>query len=165
MVMADRPSIVHIIQTNPDFAQRLQDFSDRFSRSRPFEEMYSGDEAVQRYQQIVTRLTGSDYESIFQPAAERAVGRLRPDQRIALGEQLYRAVRPGVIGHPPRDSEDVAVLVREYEAEQPGGLVQFFSSQASRSARTRDWDSDPLAKWTLGGIAAEATDLSTGRSS
>ncbi len=68
--------------------QQLNDFVQRVEQGAPHEG-FSESEALEHHEQVAAQLSPDEYRQ----AAEEAVGRLSPQERLSLGQQLVSQVR------------------------------------------------------------------------
>jgi hypothetical protein len=141
--------------------QELQNFLGRFEQGQP-SEGYSGQEALQRYQQVAPNLPAGEY----QQAAEQMLSKLTPQQQIQLGQVLeQQAMQQGVqlpAAQTPREpsqaSGALAQMLTQLHQQQPGVLGQLLGGgQRGNGGSMGQMLDNPVAKIALAGIAAYAT--------
>jgi hypothetical protein len=139
--------LAELLARNP----RFRDFVDRYLDGSRYDPV-SGEEALQRYAQVVQSLS----EEEFLAAATEAFERMAPWDRARL--VTYLEPRIGEI-NGRHDLEDVtpqelarATFVLEHEV--PGGMGVLFLPDNPAQQSTAAQLNDPVVKSTLGGIAA-----------
>ncbi len=154
--------------------QQYQDFVQRYEQGHPAEG-YTGQEVMQRYQQVAPQLP----PDVYQQSAEQAFARLSPQERQQFAEFLQqRAQQQGVPlqsfnpgGMDPRMQQDpgaLAQITTRMEQQQPGMLGQLLSGvlggpqsggQPAGMGSAGGLEAmleHPVAKAALAGIAAMA---------
>jgi hypothetical protein len=137
--------------------QQLKDFIGRVEQGPPHEG-FTDQEALDRHEQIASRLSPDEYRQ----AAEQAVSRLSPDERAQLGQQLIEQAR----------GQGLQASTGEQDTSTPGGLAGLMAglqqqgglgSLLGGSGGAAGILANPLAKAALGGIAAMAAKQALGR--
>jgi hypothetical protein len=140
--------------------QDYDDFVHRYDQGEPWDGI-SDDEAVSRYEEIAGQLSQEDYRS----SAQEALGRLSPQQRRQLGNQLRQQTQAQ--GKAVRDLDEAD----DDHLEDSGFLAQIMSGLQSQSGGVGQLLggggggllSSPIAKGALSGIAAMAAKRFMGR--
>ncbi len=160
----------NLLGGNTQQKQDYQDFVNRYQQGPP-SEGYSGQEVMDRYQQVAPNVPSD----VYMQAAEQAFARLSPEQRMQFAQQLQQRANQQGLNYPnlnrPSNDENfqdpryLAQTVTNMHQQQPGLLGQLFgggsggsSSGGSQSgvAPEKQLLSNPVAKAALAGIAAMA---------
>jgi hypothetical protein len=144
--------------------QDYQDFVNRFQQGPP-EQGYSGQEALQRYQQVAPQLPAGDY----QQAAEQTFNQMTPEQRMQFGQYVQQqAAQQGyqfpATQVPPEQYQNpnqLAQAVTQMHQQQPGLLGQLLGG--GNGGGMGQMLENPIAKVALGGIAAFAAKQMLGK--
>jgi hypothetical protein len=137
--------------------QDYQDFINRYQQGSPMEG-YSGQEAMQRYQQVAPQMPAGDY----QQAAEQMLSQMSPEQRMQFGQYVQQqAMQQGyqfpATQMPPeqyQNSGQLAQAMTQMHQQQPGLLGQLLGGGGSNGGSLGQMLDNPLAKMALAGIAA-----------
>ncbi len=112
-----------------DSRGKAQDFISRYDQGAPYDGI-SGDEALQRYDQVAGQLSPDQY----QEAAMEAFQRMSPEERQEFGQLIARhneqAGVPVSQGMRFDDPGDLARLTAQTQHEQPNGLGGLLSGLA-----------------------------------
>jgi hypothetical protein len=152
--------------------QEMQNFVNRFEQGRPTEG-YSGQEALQRYQQVAPNLPAGDYLQ----AAEQMLSQMTPQQRAELEQYLQQqASQQGVQlpsaqntpQQPSHSTGGLAQLLTQLHQQQPGLLGQLLGGGSGNGRQGGNGGmgqmlENPVAKMALAGIAAYAAKRAIGR--
>lgn len=141
-------------------APYVKDFVERYKRGASRND-FTGDEALQRYTQVIGRLENSDFETYFKPALVDVLQTLSTGQLQSIARTINVVTdQPGAYQNGTvvdvLGVDALADLVTEAEREQPGRLVKAISLLEDTGNGISAWANKPLAKTTLGGIAAGA---------
>jgi hypothetical protein len=138
--------------------QDFQDFVNRYHDGPP-EVGYSGQEVLNRYQQVAPQMPAEDYER----AAQEAFQRMSPQQRAGFLQYLQQQTQGQNIPWPagtapttpvlPQDPSALAQIVTGLHQQQPGLLGQLLGGGGGGGGSLLD---NPAAKAALAGIAAIA---------
>jgi hypothetical protein len=143
--------------------QQYQDFVQRYDQGHP-SEGYSGQEVMQRYQQVAANLPPQQFED----SAEQAFARLTPEERRQFGQFLQQQARQqgasfpdlnqdGIDDRFQQDPRALAQMTTRMEQEQPGLLGQLLGGGGGSGGNgVGEMLNHPLAKAALAGIAAIA---------
>jgi thioesterase domain-containing protein len=139
------------ISEDPELERDVEVFRRRYEQGAD----YSGEEALQLFQQLVLRLPEDDARAVFERAAAEAFGRLSPEQRIRLARLIQRQYEPARDADPEQfaDRWELARLATAVQRERSGGLALLFVDSAEPGDLSRQLN-EPIAKATFGGIAA-----------
>ncbi len=139
--------------------QEIQDFVNRFQQGKPTEG-YSGQEALQRYQQVATNLPAGDYLQ----AAEQMLSKMTPEQRTQLSQYIEQQASqqgqklpaPQASSGQQQNGGGLAQVLTQLHQQQPGLLGQILggSSGSGNSGGMGQMLDNPIAKMALAGIAA-----------
>jgi len=101
--------------------QEYQDFVNRYDQGAPYEGI-TGQEALNRYQQIAPQLP----PDVYQQSAQEAFSRMAPQDRIQLGQYLQQGAQQQGINFPDmnRDGIDDRMQDPNYLAQMAGQLHQ-----------------------------------------
>ena len=150
-----------LLETILGSASQLQDFQGFVNRYQegPPHEGYSGQEVLNRYQQVAPQIPAEDYER----AAQEAFHRMSPQQRAEFPQNLQQQTQDQNIALPggseaaapdrAQDPKALAQIVTGLHQQQPGLLGQLLGGGGSGSGGLLD---NPAAKAALAGIAAIA---------
>ena len=149
-----------LLETILGSASQLQDFQGFVNRYQegPPHEGYSGQEVLNRYQQVAPQIPADDYKR----AAQEALQRMSPQQRAEFLQNLQQQTQEQNIALPggsaadapgAQDPNALAQILTGLHQQQPGLLGQLFGGAGSGSGRLLD---NPAAKAALAGIAAIA---------
>lgn len=140
--------------------QDFQNFVSRYEQGQP-QDGYSGQEAMDRYQQVATQIPHQNYIQ----AAEAAFGRMSPQQRGEFGQLLQQQAQQGNFplpglgmggaGGQMQDPGMLAQLVGSLHQQDPNLLTQLLGG-GSGSSGGGSLMSNPAVRSALGGIAAMA---------
>ena len=144
--------------------QDYQNFVNRYDQGPP-SEGYSGDEVMQRYQQVAPNLSPQQ----FTQAAEGAFSRLSPQERAQLGQMLTQQAQQQGVNVPAfgsggsyEDPRQLAQMATQVHQQQPGLLGQLLGGIGGGGGGSGSGGgagqilSNPVAKAALAGIAALA---------
>ncbi len=144
--------------------REYQDFATRYDQGAPWTGI-SDQEAVNRYQQVATRLPPDQY----QQSAQEAFARMSPQERLAFGRELQQQSRQRGVDIPDfnRDGIDdrlqdpgyLAQVTGGMQQRQPGMLEQMLGGGGRGGGGGGGMGqmlNNPLAKAALAGIAAMA---------
>jgi len=143
--------------------QQYQDFVQRYDQGHP-SEGYSGQEVMQRYQQVAANLPPQQFEE----SAAQAFARLTPEERRQFGLFLQQRAQQQGISVPDlnqdgiddrfqQDPRALAQMTSRMEQQQPGLLGQLLGGNGGGgSGGVGEMLNNPLAKAALAGIAAMA---------
>jgi len=158
-----------LLETILASAGQLQDFQGFVNRYQegPPHEGYSGQEVLNRYQQVAPQIPAEDYKR----AAQEALQRMSPQQRAEFLQNLQQQTQEQNIALPgggaadtpdrAQDPNALAQILTGLHQQQPGLLGQLFGGGGSGSGSLLD---NPAAKAALAGIAAIAVkNLMAGR--
>lgn len=136
--------------------QDYQNFVNRYEQGQP-QDGYSGQEALNRYQQVATQLPHQNYVQ----AAEGALSRMSPQQRSEFGHFLQQQAQQSNIpvpglgqGSQASDPGMMAQVLGSLHQQNPNLLSQLISGGGSSGGG--NLLSNPAVKSALGGIAAMA---------
>lgn len=133
--------------------QEFQDFVNRYEQGPPHEG-YSGEEALNRYQQVATQLPSDQYQQV----AEEAFQRMSPQQRQQFAEYVQQQTQsrglpvPSVQPQQYQDPSALAQMLTSMHQQQPSMLGQLFGGGGGGGGMLQS----PAAKAALAGIAALA---------
>lgn len=140
--------------------QDYQNFVNRYEQGQP-QDGYSGQEALDRYQQVATRLPQQNYMQ----AAEAAFSRMSPQQRSEFSQFLQHQAQQNNIPLPglgqggasgqTSDPSTLAHLLGTLHQQDPNLLSQLLGHSGSSSGGG-SLLSNPAVRSALGGIAAMA---------
>ena len=101
--------------------QEYQDFVNRYDQGAPYEGI-TGQEALNRYQQIAPQLP----PDVYQQSAQEAFSRMSPQERMQLGQYLQQGAQQQGINFPDmnRDGIDDRMQDPNYLAQMAGQLHQ-----------------------------------------
>jgi hypothetical protein len=147
---------------SPQQRQDYQDFVQRYDQGPP-SQGYTGQEVLDRYQQIAPNLSPDAYQ---QSAAE-AFARLSPQERQEFANFLRQRMqeqhvsfpdlnRDGVDDRIQQDPNALAQLTSRLNQQQPGLLEQLLGGERGSTGQIGAILENPLAKAALAGIAAAA---------
>ncbi len=143
--------------------QDYQNFVNRYDQGSP-SEGYSGDEVMQRYQQVAPNLQPQQ----FMQAAEGAFSRMSPQERTQLGQMLMQQAQQQGVNVPSfggggsyEDPRQLAQMATQVHQQQPGLLGQLLGGIGGGGGGGGGGGagqilSNPVAKAALAGIAAMA---------
>lgn len=157
--------------------QDYQDFTNRYDQGAPYDG-YSGQEALNRYQQVTPHLSPEEYEL----SAEEAYSRMSPRERSDFARMLQQQARdrnvqlPGFqdtnrdgIDDRYQDPRMLAQMTSRMQQQHPGMLEQLLGGGAGGmgggiggtrggmgGGAAGNMLDNPLAKAALAGIAAMA---------
>ena len=139
--------------------QEYHDFVNRYDQGPPWAGI-SDQEAVNRYQQVATRLP----PDMYQQSAEEAFARMSPQERQEFARHLQqRSQQQGApfpdfnrdgIDDRYQDPRMLAQVTSRMEQQQPGILGQLLGGGGGGGAGSML--DNPLAKAALAGVAAMA---------
>jgi hypothetical protein len=139
--------------------QEYQDFVSRYDQGPPWTGI-SDQEAVNRYQQVATRLP----PDMYQQSAEEAFARMSPQERMEFARYLqqrsrqqypdFRDFNQDGIDDRYQDPRMLAQVTSRMEQQQPGILGQLLGGGGGAGAGSML--DNPLAKAALAGVAAIA---------
>jgi len=158
--------------------QEYQDFVNRYEQGHPAEG-YSGQEVMNRYQQVA----GSASPQLYQESAEQAFARLTPQERTEFVQFLQQRAQQQNVSLPmmpqggfnspqAQDPGFLAQLATQLHLQQPGlfsgllgGLLGGGSQQPQYTQGQPQGSllDNPIAKAALAGIAAMAVKNMMGR--
>jgi hypothetical protein len=138
--------------------QEFQDFVNRYQHGPP-DQGYTGQEALQRYQQVATQLPPNAY----QQAAEQAFSQMSPEQRMQFGQwvqqqaaaQGYQLPAAQIPPEQYKNPGQLARAVTQLHQQQPGLLGQLLGGSGNGAGMGQMLE-NPMAKMALAGIAAYA---------
>lgn len=138
--------------------QEYQNFVNRYEQGQPHDG-YSGQEALDRYQQVAPQLSQQHYVQ----AAEAAFSRMSPQQRSEFGQFVQQQAQQhnislpsmgqGAAGSSMQDPGMLAQLTGALHQQNPNLLSQVLGGGGSGGGSML---SNPAVKSALGGIAAMA---------
>ncbi|HET7035523.1 MAG TPA: hypothetical protein VFI42_07575 [Thermomicrobiaceae bacterium] len=135
----------------PQQKQDYQDFIKRYEQGTPGEG-YSGQEVLNRYQQVAPELNQQQYLS----AAESAFERMSPQERADFAQYLQQQAQQNNVNVPRESAQHyaqnpgaLAQLTSQVHQEKPSLLGQLLGGNSSQL-------NNPIAKAALAGIAAMA---------
>lgn len=144
--------------------QDFQNFVSRYEQGQP-QDGYSGQEAMDRYQQVATQLPHQNYVQ----AAEAAFGRMSPQQRGEFGQLLQQQAQQsniplpglgasqGAAGGQMQDPGILASVVGSLHQQDPNLLSQLLGGGSGSSGGSGgNLLGNPAVRSALGGIAAMA---------
>jgi hypothetical protein len=143
--------------------EQYRDFVQRYDQGHP-SEGYSGQEVMQRYQQVAANLPPQQFEA----SAEQAFARLTPEERRQFGQFLQHQARQQGVSFPDlnqdgiddrfqQDPHALAQMTTRMEQQQPGLLGQLLGGGGGSGGNgVGEMLNNPLAKAALAGIAAIA---------
>ena len=101
--------------------QEYQDFVNRYDQGAPYEGI-TGQEALNRYQQIAPQLP----PDVYQQSAQEAFSRMSPQERMQLGQYLMQGAQQQGINFPDmnRDGIDDRMQDPNYLAQMAGQMHQ-----------------------------------------
>ena len=101
--------------------QEYQDFVNRYDQGSPYDGI-SGQEALNRYQQIAPQLP----PDVYQQSAQEAFSRMSPQERMQLGQYLMQGAQQQGINFPDmnRDGIDDRMQDPNYLAQMAGQMHQ-----------------------------------------
>lgn len=136
--------------------QDAQEFVQRYETGGP-SEGYSGEEVLNRYQQIAPQLPPEQYHQ----AAQEAFSRMPPEDRAQFGQYVQQQAAqqgyqlpPQMQGYGPQQYQDpntLAQMTTQLHQQQPGLLGQIFQGRGEQNVL-----GNPFAKAALAGVAAIA---------
>lgn len=141
---------------NPQRRDELQDFSRRYDQGHP-SEGYSGQEVMNRYQQIAPQLP----PDVYQQSAAQAFANLTPEERAAFGDFLRQRAnqqgitipdfnQDGIDDRIQNDPNTLARMTTQLHQEQPNLLTQLLGSGGGgANAGAAGLLENPLAKAAL----------------
>jgi hypothetical protein len=150
----------------PQQREQYQDFVQRYEQGHP-SEGYSGQEVMQRYQQV----SGSVPPQLFEESAEQAFARLSPQERREFAGFLRQRAqqqnmsfpdlnRDGIDDRVQQDPRALAQMTSRMEQQQPGILGQLLGglgvSSGPPGGQQGNLLENPVAKAALAGITAMA---------
>jgi hypothetical protein len=146
--------------------QDTQDFINRYQQGSPTEG-YTGQEALQRYQQIAPQLPPNQY----QQAAEQAFNQMSPEQRTQFMQYLqqqamqqgYQLPAQQMPQQQNQNAGQLAQMVTQMHQQQPGVLGQLLGGGGGGGGEMGQMLENPVAKMALAGIAAYAAKQVLGR--
>ena len=136
--------------------QELQGFVQRYDQGPPYAG-FSGQEAMDRYQQVATRLP----PDVYQQSAAEAFGRMSPQERAQLTQYMRQQAsqqgvnfpdlnQDGIDDRVQQDPNALAQLTTRMHQQQPGLLGQLLGGGGGSML------DNPMAKAALAGVAAIA---------
>jgi len=139
--------------------QEMQNFVQRYEQGPPYEG-FSGQEAMNRYQQVATQLP----PDVYQQSAAEAFARMSPQERAQLTQHLRQQARQQGVNFPDlnqdgiddrvqQDPNALAQLTTRMHQQQPGLLGQLLGGGGGGAGNLLD---NPMAKAALAGVAAIA---------
>ncbi len=157
--------------------QEYQDFVNRYDQGAPYDGI-SGQEALNRYQQIAPQLP----PDVYQQSAQEAFSRMSPQDRMQLGQYLQQGAQQQGINFPDmnRDGIDdrlqdpnyLAQMAGQMHQQQPGLMSQLLGGAIGGGSQMGggmmggggqmgggnigDMLDNPIAKAALAGVAAMA---------
>jgi hypothetical protein len=146
--------------------QQYQDFVNRYEQGPP-SQGYSGQEVLQRYQDVATRVPPDLYEQ----SAEEAFARLSPQERAEFARFLQQRAqqqhvslvdynRDGIDDRMQQDPHALAQMTTRMEQQQPGLLGQLLGGLdlggGQPGGQQGNLLENPVAKAAMAGIAAMA---------
>jgi hypothetical protein len=153
--------------------QQYQDFVNRYQQGHP-SEGYSGQEVMQRYQEVAANCS----PEVYQESAEQAFARMTPQERQQFAQFLQQRAqqqnvpmvdynRDGIDDRMQQDPRELAQMTTRMEQQQPGILGQLLGGvmggpQPRSPGGTGNQGGvgamleNPVAKAALAGIAAMA---------
>lgn len=138
--------------------QGYEDFVKRYRQGSP-SEGYSGQEVMERYDQVAPRLSSQDYTD----AARQAFANMSPQEREQFAEYVNRQAQQRNVNVPQfsgqqgyrqfQDPENLARATSELQEKEPGLFDQLFGGGSDDKGSILD---NPIAKAALAGITAIA---------
>jgi len=141
--------------------QQYQDFVQRYEQGHPAEG-YSGQEVMQRYEQVAANCS----PQLYQESAEQAFARMTPQERQQFAQFLQQRAqqqnvqfpdfnRDGIDDRFQQDPRSLAQMTTRMEQQQPGMLGQLLGGGGGGGGAGGLLE-NPVAKAALAGIAAMA---------
>lgn len=138
--------------------QSYQDFIQKYHQGPP-SEGYSGQEVMNRYDQVAPNLSSQDYMQ----AAQQAFARMSPQEREQFAEYINQQAQQHNVNLPQfsgqqgysqyQNPEALARATAELHQNNPGLLGQLFGGGNQNTSNVL---SNPIAKAALAGITAFA---------
>ena len=149
--------ILHDLFDGGQQQQSYQDFIQKYQQGPP-SEGYSGQEVMNRYEQVAPNLSSQDYMQ----AAQQAFARMSPQEREQFAEFINQQAQQRNINLPAfsgqqgysqyQNPENLARAAAEVHQNDPGLLGQLFGGGSGQSNVLNN----PVAKAALAGITAFA---------
>ena len=141
--------------------QELQGFVQRYDQGPPYDG-FSDQEAIDRYQQVATRLP----PDVYQQSATEAFSRMSPQERAQLTQYMRQRAsqqgvnfpdlnQDGIDDRVQQDPNALAQLTTRMHQQEPGLLGQLLGGGGGGGGAGSLLD-NPMAKAALAGVAAIA---------